>query len=168
MDSITTTATHISGAADAPISLRGLQESNDSAFTTGCPPEFDKSVAYKAGDAVSRDGLLYKCKDDIHLSRNCKVPGYEPGNNKNDYWKGAWDFTGYCSGTITPTGSPAYVVLKDMGGCPDAWSPKGPGDAYNEGERVSKNGLVFACKVSDYYHCLLKYCSALTSKLISL
>ena len=49
-----------------------------------------------------------------------------------------------------PTGSPVYVSLADMGGCPDAWTPAdastGPVDLYYAGgDRVSVDGLVFEC-----------------------
>ena len=53
---------------------------------------------------------------------------------------------GYCEGTITPTTSPDYVSLTDLGGCPEDWSTKSDSDRYEEGDRVASQGLVYQCK----------------------
>lgn len=89
---------------------------------------------------------MYRCKDDAHLAMFCGLPGFQPGA-AGDFWTMAWEAVGHCDegADATPTGSPAYVSLEPLGGgCPDAWSPNG---RYGEGERVSRNGVVFSCKV---------------------
>jgi hypothetical protein len=56
-----------------------------------------------------------------------------------------------CSGTISPSTSPNYVVLPPVGGCADEWVVGGD---YEEGDRVSANGLVFECKAWPFgAHC---------------
>lgn len=119
----------------------------------GCPPEFDPSSPYGAADRVSRNGVVYECKRDAHLSRYCSTAGFEPGA---DGILGAaaalaWDVVGYCSGTAAPTGAPNFVALERVGECPpERWSVRTAGNAYGEGDRVSKDGLVFSCKVGAH------------------
>lgn len=114
----------------------------------GCPPEFDSHVSYEAKDRVSRNNVVYECKDDIHRSRYCSTVGYEPGENGGVAAALAWDIVGYCTGTIAPTSAPNFVALKNLGGCPDHWSARTMINAYEAGDRVSKDNLVFSCKVS--------------------
>ena len=53
---------------------------------------------------------------------------------------------------MAPTGSPAYATLTDMGGCPSKWV-KGA-NKYEEGDKVSAEGLVFECRTFPYsLHC---------------
>mmetsp|Transcript_3382 Transcript_3382/g.6143 ORF Transcript_3382/g.6143 Transcript_3382/m.6143 type:complete len:657 (+) Transcript_3382:92-2062(+) len=125
----------------------------------GCPGEYDAAVEYEEGDKVSKMGLVYQCKS-WPQSQHCKQDGYEPGTSidggakKLEYWKDAWLVVGYCSGSITPTTSPVYVSLPNMGGCPDTWSTKSAADAFEEGDRVSSGGLVYQCKSWPYSgHC---------------
>jgi hypothetical protein len=33
-----------------------------------------------------------------------------------------------------------------MGGCPEAWKTKGSVDPYEEGDRITSQGLVYQCK----------------------
>ena len=119
----------------------------------GCPDAWEeKSLAgesYEGGDAVSSNGLVYVCKDEPS-GNHCSQAGYEPGTNPAtpDAWKDAWELLGYCEGTIGPTSSPSFEVLQDLGGCPDEWVEKTPGDeAYEEGDRASDGKLVYECRV---------------------
>jgi len=121
----------------------------------GCPALYSSSADYEEGDRVSRDGLVYQCKA-APLSGYCPQEGYEPGTSIGsgsqtvEYWKAAWSVVGHCSGSITPTSSPSFDSLTDMGGCPDEWVPQ----TYEEGDRVSANGLVYVCKAHPYSgHC---------------
>ena len=74
--------------------------------------------------------------------------GFEPGNN-DLHSNHAWTRIGTCQGTLTPTASPVYEALQDLGGCPKAY---GEGNwveedfFYEAGDVVSKNGLVFECR----------------------
>lgn len=90
-------------------------------FVEGCPPEFDESAEYEAGDRVSRNGIVYTCTDDTHLSRFCALTGFEPGRD-NSFWRLAWDDSGHCSGTIEPTSSPNVESTSFVGPCPIEYS----------------------------------------------
>jgi len=125
----------------------------------GCPNIYSSGDDYEEGDKVSKEGFVYQCKS-WPQSAHCSQAGYEPGTSidggakKLEYWKDAWLVVGYCSGSITPTTSPVYVSLPNMGGCPDTWSTKSAADAYEEGDCVSSGGLVYQCKSWPYIaHC---------------
>jgi hypothetical protein len=107
----------------------------------GCPEKFSASAVYEEGDTVNKDGLVYECKAG-GASGWCSMSGYEPGEGVTQYWKEAWTVKGYCSGTIAPSTSPVWVSLTNMGGCPDKWSLQ----TYEEGDKVSKDGLLYTCK----------------------
>lgn len=128
-------------------SSRDIQEHAALQDAGGCPVAFDGNAHYDAGDLVSKDGVIYQCKHDVHLSRRCSQDGYEPGSNLAVWWRQAWDVVGSCTGTIAPTGSPIYTTssLDVLGGCPREWED---GRVYKEGARVSKHNVVFQCKVS--------------------
>lgn len=83
----------------------------------------------------------------------CGQAGYAPGEDQ--HWEIAWTLLGSCVGSRTPTSSPNYVTLSDLGGCPEEWEEKNTGGAYyEEGDRVSSKGLVFTCKRWPYSgHC---------------
>lgn len=123
----------------------------------GCPSEFDPYASYEARDRVSRDNVVYKCKDDIHLSRFCSTAGFEPGKNGGAAAALAWDIEGYCAGTSSPTSAPNFVALENLGGCSPEWSARTQSNAYKTGDRVSKNNLIFSCKVSVVYNLLVLF-----------
>jgi len=123
----------------------------------GCPDAFDGSGDYEPGDSVSLNGLVYQCKPEP-LGRHCSQAGFEPGVTINagggdvNYWTHAWDVTGYCSGTITPTQSPSFDVLTNFGGCPEAWVAED--FKYEEGDKVSDGKFVYQCKAWPFSrHC---------------
>ena len=71
----------------------------------------------------------------------CGMAGYEPGVGQ--YWDQAWTAQGSCTGTMSPTDSPVYVVLPSAGGCPAAFDS---GADYEEGDKISKGNFVYKCK----------------------
>jgi len=116
----------------------------------GCPSAYSMGKDYEPGDRVSKGGFVYECKA-APLGLHCPQDGFEPGENtiqqgSTDTWKMAWSVAGYCSGSIAPTGSPNFVSLPNMGGCPESWEINAVGDAYEEGDMVSVDGKVFSCK----------------------
>ena len=114
----------------------------------GCPTEYDSTTGYEAGDkvsvdtgAVGGDKLVYECEsfpDDMYCGQ------YEPG-----HWsKLGWKLTGYCSGTIAPTGSPVFTALSDHSGCPSEYVSGGSN--YEAGDKVSvpltsTHSIVYQC-----------------------
>lgn len=126
---------------DSPVYVDLLDEG-------GCPTEYKSGVdRYEEGDTISKDGLVYKCREWPN-SQHCSQAGYEPAVDVGgvDHWKKAWEIVGRCEGTIQPTSSPSYVSLEDLGGCPNSWERRDMTDPYEEGELVSTDGLVYACK----------------------
>lgn len=133
---------------DAPINVV-LQDAG------GCPDAYEAAAEYDEGDKVSKDSLVYQCKR-WPLSNHCSQAGYEPGVDTGgvEYWMDAWDITGYCSGTVSPTSSPNFVSLPNMGGCSEERESRAAAEPYMEGDRVSLNGLVFECKAWPFSgHC---------------
>jgi len=121
----------------------------------GCPKLYSSGEDYEEGDRVSNGGLVYQCRAHPQ-SGHCPQVGYEPGTSIGsgsqtiEYWKEAWSVVGFCSGTITPTSSPSFDSLTDMGGCPDEWVQQ----TYEEGDRVSANDLVYVCAAFPFsLHC---------------
>ncbi|KAL7528614.1 hypothetical protein ACHAXR_002535, partial [Thalassiosira sp. AJA248-18] len=91
---------------------------------------------------------VYECKEG-DVGKHCSQAGYEPG--EGSAWEVAWSVLGHCDGTITPTSSPSFVTLTDMGGCPNEFSSD---ENYEEGDKVSKSNLVYECKEGDVgKHC---------------
>jgi hypothetical protein len=105
----------------------------------GCPPEFDESTTYEAGDKVEMNGIIYECKS-WPESAHCSRAGFEPAG---EYSKEAWTVLGHCEGTIAPTTAPVYVTLADAGGCPPEFDESA---TYEAGDKVEVNGLVYECK----------------------
>jgi len=108
----------------------------------GCPPEWDASITsdpdttYEAGDAISLNGLVYKCKG-WPYSGHCGQDGYKPKEDPATpgAWKEAWTLVGYCFGTMAPTMAPHFEELKIIdGGCPDGWDSS---ESYEEADLVS-------------------------------
>jgi len=73
-----------------------------------------------------------------------------------DAWKVAWDLSGYCDGSISPTSSPNFDAAASMGACPDEWSA-GSNIKYEEGDIVSVTvsmvplrKVAFRCKFWPY------------------
>jgi len=107
----------------------------------GCPEAYVAGTEYDAADTVSADGLVYECAA-APSNRFCGQAGYEPGTG--GAWDSAWTILGSCTGSMAPTGSPDYSTLTNMGGCPSAW--EGGANAYEAGDEVSSEGLVFECR----------------------
>ena len=63
----------------------------------GCPPEFDESATYEAGDKVEMNGIIYECKS-WPESAHCSRAGFEPAG---EYSKEAWTVLGHCEGELT-------------------------------------------------------------------
>lgn len=110
----------------------------------GCPPEYKTGSPYNAEDQVSYDSVVYQCAKEP-LNQFCGMSMYEPG--KGLYYEEAWEILGSCAGTVVPSSSPVHDALTDMGGCPGEWhEAENRQVSYVEGDVVSKNGLVFACR----------------------
>lgn len=110
----------------------------------GCPKAYSGNSDYNGGDVVSvaKTGhiMVYQCaKEPMNLF--CAMAGYEPGQGL--YTNEAWTALGSCNGTIAPTDSPVFVSLTNEGGCPIAFDG---GEDYEEGDKISKDGLVYQCK----------------------
>lgn len=115
----------------------------------GCPGEYQPGSHYQEGSIVSMDGTVYKCKS-YPLSLHCSQAGFELGSlaiEQTEHWKQAWEVIGVCSGTLSPTSSPIFVALENLGGCPDEFQATGR-PPYEGDDLVTVNGLVFKCKVS--------------------
>ena len=84
---------------------------------------FNSGADYGAGDVVSvaKTGhtLVYACTTSPNYAF-CSMPGFEP--NTSLHTDLAWTILGSCMGTISPTGSPAFVSLDNVGGCPAKFS----------------------------------------------
>ncbi|EJK52208.1 hypothetical protein THAOC_28548 [Thalassiosira oceanica] len=117
--------------------------------SSGCPGAYVSGESYAAADKVSVAGpaytAVYECAASP-LNKFCGLPGYAPGSG--NYWRTVWTLLGSCAGTISPTSSPNYVSLADAGGCPDAW--EAGAFKYEENDKVSKNGLVFECRIFPF------------------
>jgi len=118
----------------------------------GCPMAFNSGTNYGPGDVVSvpKTGytLLYQCTTSPNYA-SCSMSGFEP--NTGLYADQAWTVFGTCTGIISPTGSREFVTLADTGGCPAEFSR---GENYEEGDRISKDGLVYQCKLGpSSRHC---------------
>eukprot|EP00970_Alexandrium_tamarense_P001277 scaffold131_cov206-Alexandrium_tamarense.AAC.17 len=123
---------------------------------SGCPEAFDDSVEYEGGDRVSvaidaDRSLVYVCAaspNDGYCNQ------YEPG-----HWsKLGWTVTGYCEGTIAPTGSPVFDPARDQFGCPEAFDEDAE---YEASDKVSTpvtadTSLVWQCS-SDVHEA--SYCN---------
>ena len=111
----------------------------------GCPGAYVAGTAYAAGDVVSTKtaGMPYtrvfKCTGEPN-NQFCGKSGYEPGIGL--YSSNAWTELGNCVGSLAPTDSPNFDVLKGVGGCPLKYSSSG---TYTEGDEVSKDGFVYVC-----------------------
>jgi len=117
----------------------------------GCPRAYEAGAKYDAGDAVSVDNRVYQCAAKP-TNLFCGQTGYTPG--KDQYWSVSWTMVGSCFGTLTPTGSPNFSALVDLGGCPEEWEAKSAGEAYEKDDTVSSHGFVFSCKMWPYStHC---------------
>lgn len=116
----------------------------------GCPEAYSDTATYEANDKVSTDldgtnSLVWKCSSDVHLSRYCSQ--YEPGNAA----KLGWTLVARCTGTISPTASPSFDSLADVGGgCPPTYSKA---TKYEAGDVVSvvlstlpERVVVYECK----------------------
>mmetsp|Transcript_29431 Transcript_29431/g.66001 ORF Transcript_29431/g.66001 Transcript_29431/m.66001 type:complete len:578 (+) Transcript_29431:313-2046(+) len=110
----------------------------------GCPEAYAAGTSYDAADTVSSGGLVYECAAAPN-NLFCGQAGYEPGTGD------VWTILGSCTGSMAPTGSPAFTTLTDMGGCPSKWAA---GATYEEGDKVSSGGLVFECRAFPFSsHC---------------
>mmetsp|Transcript_21631 Transcript_21631/g.49554 ORF Transcript_21631/g.49554 Transcript_21631/m.49554 type:complete len:670 (-) Transcript_21631:115-2124(-) len=128
------------------------------AYTTltdqnGCPDAWEAGVnKYKESDKVAKGGLVYQCNA-FPYSGFCGQTGYEPNaDDGTEFWKQAWTVIGYCSGTISPTQSPAFDSANSVGGCPDEWV-SGVNTSYEEGDTVSitvsttpERKIAYTCK----------------------
>merc|ERR1719223_1261592 len=114
----------------------------------GCPDAWEAGVKYDGEDSVSKNGLVFQCKE-APFNGFCGQAGYEPMkvDDPSEHWKTAWTVVGHCSGTISPTSTPSFDPANHVGGCPDAWVA---GVKYDGEDNVSKNGLVFQCKEAPF------------------
>jgi hypothetical protein len=134
----------------------------------GCPDSYDKSRKYEANDKVASEvanaqSLVWQCSEDVHRSQYCSQ--FEPGHE----YKLAWNLIGYCDGTMSPTSSPNFSNLKEVGdGCPMAYDAA---TDYEEGDAVSlfvsnnpDRAVVYTCKsvaLQSLLRCRSRLCSRL-------
>ncbi|KAL7505052.1 hypothetical protein ACHAXN_002580 [Cyclotella atomus] len=116
----------------------------------GCPDAYVKSRKYDANDKVASEvsntqSLVWQCSGDVHRSQYCSQ--FEPDHD----YKLAWNLIGYWDGTMSPTSSPNFSTLKEVGdGCPKAYNAA---TIYEEGDAVSlfvsdtpDRAVVYTCK----------------------
>ncbi|KAL7507343.1 hypothetical protein ACHAXN_008493 [Cyclotella atomus] len=109
----------------------------------GCPDSYDKSRKYEANDKVASEvanaqSLVWQCSEDVHRSQYCSQ--FEPGHE----YKLAWNLIGYCDGTMSPTSSPNFSNLKEVGdGCPMAYDAA---TDYEEGDALSTRAKAWPYK----------------------
>jgi len=110
----------------------------------GCPKPYVAGTDYGAGAVVSvaKSGysMVYQCLEEPN-NQFCGLSSYAPGTDL--YWENAWTSLGSCDGSISPTKAPVFTALDDAGGCPGEFKE---GGEYEEGDKVSKDGLVYECK----------------------
>ena len=102
----------------------------------GCHTAWVKGTKYNPGDVVSVGvsaspvrKVSYECLS-WPLSDYCAIFGpTEFGGNQG------WKLKGSCDGEMSPTASPDFVTLTDLGGCPDPWSASSA-DSYTGGTLV--------------------------------
>ncbi|KAL7502270.1 hypothetical protein ACHAXN_000843, partial [Cyclotella atomus] len=125
----------------------------------GCPDAYDKSRKYEANDKVASEvanaqSLVWQCSGDVHRSRYCSQ--FEPGHD----YKLAWNLIGYCDGTMSPTSSPNFSNLKEVGdGCPKAYNAA---TIYEVGDTVSvfvatDRTVVYSCNARPYCNAGLNF-----------
>jgi hypothetical protein len=119
----------------------------------GCPSSWQNGVAYRGGDIVEVDGVVYECSSEQFVNTFCGMSGYKPGDSL--YWNQAWKKLGSCSGFIAPTTSPVFASLGDAGGCPKDYQS---GTSYKAGDTVTLGGngvakIVFKCEALEAGYC---------------
>ncbi len=139
--------------------------------TDGCPEAYVDGTNYVSGDKVSIPSAMGAAKDFDKIfkckpwpsGQFCKDPNYKPGTTYNgeSLWKDAWTYEGGCTGTISPTASPTFIVgTSNVAGCPEEFVP---GTTYEEGDKVAilnvagangAFGKVYECKAYPFSgHC---------------
>jgi hypothetical protein len=104
---------------------------------SGCPDEYDSSIAYDAGAVVSAYGLrVFECKPWPDTGF-CQMFGPEDEVNGSL----GWTTVGGCQGTLSPTDAP---TTPDFSGC--AFPEYNPATTYEAGDQVHANGDVYECK----------------------
>ena len=118
----------------------------------GCPAEFSESAYYEPGDRVSKDAVVFECKN-WPDSLYCTQAAFKPELNLNtEHWEQAWNVVGHCTGTA------AVTTTGDI--CPNAWT-SGDVTKYKENDRVSVIKsisplvkVMYKCKAWPYsWHC---------------
>jgi hypothetical protein len=117
----------------------------------GCPSEYSTSVHYKAGDLVSSNGVVFRCRP-FPYSSWCSHDGYAPHTGSDatrNAGSAAWETLGVCDGTMSPTSAPNFDTLADLSGCPMEWV-EGGGEDFVGGEKVTLSvgggrGVVYQC-----------------------
>jgi hypothetical protein len=139
----------------------------------GCPEAYIGGTDYEPNDMVSVaiddiGSVVYQCSSDVHLARFCKQ--YEPGSA---YGMG-WTLVAHCRGTMSPTASPNFQVLREIGeGCPQEYSTS---NKYEPGDEVTVSlsefpdrKVVFECRAwPDGLFCNSGYAYAPDSKYSSI
>ena len=165
------------GSCDGTIAPTTSPNYQSLAHYGGCPDEFVSGTAYEADDKVTVGSIVYQCRS-WPSSAWCSM--YEPGSANS---KEAWTIVGYCEGemdiyslisncyldvgpilylfaqfpigTMSPTTSPAFSSIEDVGDCPLDYTSNG---SYEAGDKVSVKGngmekIVYECKAfpNDQY-----------------
>jgi hypothetical protein len=98
---------------------------------SGCPDAWQSGAAYAEGAMVSDDkGVVWTCK----TGQAAHCSSYPPTLGTNGGYS-YWDATASCTGTLTPTISPTFLVgTNNLVGCPEAYAS---GTTYEAGDQVS-------------------------------
>jgi hypothetical protein len=120
----------------------------------GCPAEFSESAYSEPGDRVSKDAVVFECKN-WPDSLYCTQAAFKPELNLNtEHWEQVWNVVGHCTGTAAVT----VTTTGDI--CPNAWT-SGDVTKYKENDRVSVIKsisplvkVMYKCKAWPYsWHC---------------
>jgi len=111
-----------------------------------CYDDYIGGSMYEAGEKVTVDTTIYECKA-APLSLYCKDSSFKPGE-PSGYWKHAWIKKENCDRSLdkiidTPDRDPS----KNLGNCPEEIRV---GNYYEEGDRVSKDEIVYECRAWPY------------------
>ncbi|KAL7464842.1 hypothetical protein ACHAXS_005171, partial [Conticribra weissflogii] len=147
--STTTTTTTTPRRTTTSTSSSTTASSSSSASAPGlgaCYDDYIGGAIYEAGEKVTVDTTTYECKA-YPLSLYCKDPSFKPGE-PSGYWKHAWIKVENCNRSLdrvidTSDRDPS----KNLGDCPEEIRV---GNYYVEGDRVSKDEIVYECRAWPY------------------
>lgn len=123
--------------------------------TSGCPEKYSASMQYYSGDRVSvyldsERAVVWECKQ---YPNGPYCNQYPP----NDDSRLGWSKVGSCTGTMSPTSSPIFVNLAEVGdGCPKTYDVA---TRYITGDLATANSSNNPSR-QVVYECKSPYCNA--------